>query len=378
MMEKEQYLAFHVRVGIPMSLDAATTSPVESLNRNIKEKMGCQSNNHISTTMVNLACGSNRRIQSFINEAERELQYSSLCSKLFVKDDINRNCLYLCNQNYDNRRHFHLVQSDDCNWIVWNFYEKECVHDDDDDASTMIPRFLEVFHVGIRIFCGNYFLKCDCMLYERCGIPCTHVLRVTNDLSHTMIKIQHWKVFATHYGSPTNSKLGEELIKAQMNAHQYDDMGVPVPEDMIIKAKGMNVSKEYPFLYDGTTYEDYHEAQFIESHNNSLTINEWKNSKKALYKYDSQHTFDQVDSEQIMFDLCKGQDESSPLVPLGDILVDNNEGRGSPLKRRRLFDEFTNTPTSEFLNSKRLNENVTIYFYYVFTNSFFYYPLLFL
>jgi hypothetical protein len=38
MMEKEHYLAFHVRVGIPMSLDAATTSPVELIYRNIKEK----------------------------------------------------------------------------------------------------------------------------------------------------------------------------------------------------------------------------------------------------------------------------------------------------------------------------------------------------
>ena len=44
MKEKEQYLAFYVRVSIPMSFDAMTTSPVECINSSIKNGMGVNQN----------------------------------------------------------------------------------------------------------------------------------------------------------------------------------------------------------------------------------------------------------------------------------------------------------------------------------------------
>jgi hypothetical protein len=44
MKEKEQYLAFYVRVSIPMSFDAMTTSPVECMNSSIKKDMGVNQN----------------------------------------------------------------------------------------------------------------------------------------------------------------------------------------------------------------------------------------------------------------------------------------------------------------------------------------------
>ena len=44
MIEKEPYLAFHLRKTISMSFDAMTTSPVESMNSSIKNGMGVNSN----------------------------------------------------------------------------------------------------------------------------------------------------------------------------------------------------------------------------------------------------------------------------------------------------------------------------------------------
>ncbi len=46
MTDKEQYLAFHVRKKISMSIDAMTTSPVESMNSSIKNGMGVTSNSN--------------------------------------------------------------------------------------------------------------------------------------------------------------------------------------------------------------------------------------------------------------------------------------------------------------------------------------------
>ena len=42
--EKENYLAFYVRVKIPLSFNAMTTSPVESMNSTIKRNMGVNHN----------------------------------------------------------------------------------------------------------------------------------------------------------------------------------------------------------------------------------------------------------------------------------------------------------------------------------------------
>ena len=42
--EKEQYLAFYVRLSIPMSFDAITTSPVKCMNSSIKNGMGVNQN----------------------------------------------------------------------------------------------------------------------------------------------------------------------------------------------------------------------------------------------------------------------------------------------------------------------------------------------
>ncbi len=36
-------------------------------------------------------------------------------------------------------------------------------------------------------------------LFIRCGYPCAHVLKVTDELTIDMIKVQQWNLYATHY-----------------------------------------------------------------------------------------------------------------------------------------------------------------------------------
>jgi len=66
--------------------------------------MGCSSNLNTSTSLLKMARGTNRHITMFDNEAQRALQTTSLASKLEIKDTILRECLHICNQNFDKRK----------------------------------------------------------------------------------------------------------------------------------------------------------------------------------------------------------------------------------------------------------------------------------
>ena len=117
-----------------------------------------------SNTLMKLAKGSNRIIDSFEKAAHRQLQTSSLSSKLSIRDDIVSECVYICNQNFDHRMDFHCVAISDDNWMLWNFDDK---NDSDMNISNQVPKFLEVHHVWVNTLCNQQFLKCDCLLYER-------------------------------------------------------------------------------------------------------------------------------------------------------------------------------------------------------------------
>ena len=51
MKEKQKYVAHHVGLGVSLTRHSATTSPVESMNSNIKGTMGCSSNTNTSTSL---------------------------------------------------------------------------------------------------------------------------------------------------------------------------------------------------------------------------------------------------------------------------------------------------------------------------------------
>jgi len=105
--EKQQYVAHQVRLGNSLTHHAASTLPVfESMNSNIKGTMGFSSNMNTSTSLLKMAKGSNRCITMFDNEAQRSLQTTSLASKLRIKDTILKECLHICNQNFDKKKYY--------------------------------------------------------------------------------------------------------------------------------------------------------------------------------------------------------------------------------------------------------------------------------
>ena len=113
---------------------------------------------------MKLAKGSNRKIESFLNHSHRQLQTTSLSSKLSIANDIVNECLYICNQNFDHRNDFHCVAMSDDDWMLWNFDNKTI---DLNVISNHIPQFLDVYHVRVTRLHDQFFLKCDCLLYHR-------------------------------------------------------------------------------------------------------------------------------------------------------------------------------------------------------------------
>jgi hypothetical protein len=174
-------------------------------------------NSNSSTTCVKVSKGASAMISSFHKDTQwqLQLQFTSLASKLDIKDTlIIRESLYICNQNFDRRMKLHCVQTSKDEWIMWKFPER--IHrKTNQDLDIEIPKFLNVYQVRMRTFLDVSFLDCDCCFYERCGIPCEHVFLLTNTLSHEMIKIPHWKIYASHYDSTDG--LGRELKKCQLD-----------------------------------------------------------------------------------------------------------------------------------------------------------------
>jgi hypothetical protein len=165
MKDKEQYIAYHFRKDVSLSRNAASTSPVESMNSHIMGTMGCSSNQNTSNSLLKLARGSDQRISMFDKNSHRELQFTSLSSKLKIKDELICECLQMCNQNFDKHKYYHCVQISEDNWMVWNFHQHESTIDDNIEG--MVPKFLNVYHVFLKRFLQVPFLRCECLLYDR-------------------------------------------------------------------------------------------------------------------------------------------------------------------------------------------------------------------
>ena len=94
---------------------------------------------------------------AFENETNRQLQFSLLSSKLVVRDELVWECLYMCNQNFDQQQYFHCVAQSDEIWMVWNFYQKKS--NKENDMISHVPKFLNVHYVVVKTFQGSQFLR---------------------------------------------------------------------------------------------------------------------------------------------------------------------------------------------------------------------------
>jgi hypothetical protein len=101
----------------------------------------------------------------------------------------------------------------------------------------------------------------------RCGYPCSHVLRVTNDLTIDMIKVQHWKLYASHYND-TSLGIGDELKKLQFQYTNFEGFGVPINQRILDRVRKPSDDDMFPYFYyrqpNETTAKDYNNAIWIE------------------------------------------------------------------------------------------------------------------
>ncbi len=102
----------------------------------------------------------------------------------------------------------------DSSWFVWDFeYQPPYFENDEFNLAGLFPIFANVYKVYVTKKGCQSFLKCDCLLYERTGVPCSHILKITDHIEKSMIKVQHLKVFYVHYGQP-DSDMSQQLMKA--------------------------------------------------------------------------------------------------------------------------------------------------------------------
>jgi hypothetical protein len=113
--------------------------------------------------------------------------------------------------------------------MVWNFDNLKHPKFDDDTLhlGNSLPIFAKVYQVTVFRNSTQYFLKCDCHLYECCGYPCSHILAITNKIEDTMIKIQHWKIYGAYYGME-NSSLSRTIMQVISLQHRYEGCGMPI------------------------------------------------------------------------------------------------------------------------------------------------------
>ena len=98
----------------------------------------------------------------------------------------------------------------------------------------------------------------------RCGYPCSHVLKVTNEITIDMIKVQHWKIYATHYEDMLLG-ISLELKKMQFHYQQNECMGVPITWDILNRSRRPSIDDLFPYFYNNRTTEaEYQSAKMVE------------------------------------------------------------------------------------------------------------------
>jgi hypothetical protein len=136
----------------------------------------------------------------------------------------------------------------------------------------------------------NMLLSPRKILFMRCGYPCAHVLQVTNKLTLEMIKVQHWKLYATHYNDDDDTLgIGLELKKLQFQYSNYEGLGVPILTEILTRCCRPFSMDLFPYFYDGTTMDNYQSALALERTGCCVTKMEYANltvfGKKCKFLY---------------------------------------------------------------------------------------------
>jgi hypothetical protein len=134
----------------------------------------------------------------------------------------------MLNDFFDHRKNQKCVQVLESSWFVWDFkVEKPYFGKDADYMTQKFPVFANLYKVKVKLQANQHFLKCDCLNYERCRIPCTHIMKITDEIDETMITVQQRKVYSVHFGLP-DSQLSDTSMKAVSMQILHEDLGMPI------------------------------------------------------------------------------------------------------------------------------------------------------
>jgi hypothetical protein len=100
-----------------------------------------------------------------------------------------------------------------------------------------------------------------------------------------MIKVQHWKLYSSHYNDDDNTGIDFELKKKQMEYQHYDGMGVPITWEILKQSRNPSDYNDYPYLYEGTTEEDYRFALAVEERKCCVTYSQMSTFKDHTQYY---------------------------------------------------------------------------------------------
>ena len=123
----------------------------------------------------------------------------------------------------------------DVKWLVAHpdFLQSEAVHND-----SGITQFRRVRVVELM---DDSFLQCSCGFFARMGLPCKHILRITNTVTATMCHIRWAKQFMFQFGN--NDRVTDILVTMQRIG--LNNM-LPVPSSL-----QLSTADTYPsFLFD--------------------------------------------------------------------------------------------------------------------------------
>ena len=189
------------------------------------------------------------RSEKIIFGSQREHQCTVIASKLSNKILFNRNCVYMLNHMLDSSSDENCARVSTDAWIVWNFSKDTQPKFNNDvlQLGIMFPMFRNVYRVSLIKKNSQQFMQCDCLHYERYGLPCQHILRITNKIEDNMVKIQHWKVYGTHFGN--DSELSAKLMESRSMQQNNESYGVPITTTLCREIMCPQFGWEIPLTY---------------------------------------------------------------------------------------------------------------------------------
>ena len=98
-----------------------------------------------------------------------------------------------------------------------------------------------------------------------------------------MIKVQHWKLYVTHYNDDDDTLgIGLESKKVKFQHSNYEGMGVPISKEILTRSWRPFSDDLFPYFYDGTTMDNYHSALAVERTGCCVTKMEHANTLMVL------------------------------------------------------------------------------------------------